>query len=265
MMEVTNGSRKLLIHFADDLAGQWQAANQAQNLAAFQMGLNLFVYATGKAELHTKTDSPYIFPPDEAPSKYVPVARLQYSGNWDPEPGAWPRFARYFWWETGWTLQPATVHAAQLKFSDFPFAHLTGTTSDPPSDADAAALRQFVADGGTLFIDCCGGSPSFDATIKNSWLPAICPNGSTRFLPEDDPIYTARNSQPHSGERRPAENPPASLRCPGQQTCQHSFDGNPQRQGPGDLHRDRPDHGIARHEHMGHHRLFTRVRTQSAG
>ena len=38
MMEVTNGSRKLLIHFADDLAGQWQAANQARTLPRFRWG-----------------------------------------------------------------------------------------------------------------------------------------------------------------------------------------------------------------------------------
>ena len=47
---------------------------------------------------------------------------------------------RYFWWEIGWTLQPVPTPAADLKFSDYPVAYLTGTTSDTPGDAAASAL-----------------------------------------------------------------------------------------------------------------------------
>ena len=107
---VSNGSRRLMIHCTEDLAGKWQANNPKQNQAAFELGLNLFVYATGKAELHTKTDSPYIPPPSESPGRYIPIARVQYSGNWDPEPAAWPRFTRYLSLKLGCRLDaPATT------------------------------------------------------------------------------------------------------------------------------------------------------------
>ena len=121
----------------------------------------------------------------------MPVARLQYSGNWDPsrEPGQDSHDI-----SGGKPVGRFSRRRCRRRSSSSAIflSHLTGTTSDPPGDADAAALRQFVADGGTLFVDCCGGSPSFDAAIKSSWLPAICPNGSTRFLPDDDPIYTGK-------------------------------------------------------------------------
>jgi hypothetical protein len=101
---------------------------------------------------------------------------------------------RYFWWETGWTLQLAPTPCAEIRASDFPVAYLTGTTADRATEADLAALRQFVQDGGTLFIDCCGGSRRFDDIVKKSWLPAICPGVTPLVLSDDDPILTGKIS-----------------------------------------------------------------------
>src|SRR5207248_6088951 len=70
LFAVSNGSRKLMVHSTDDIAGRWQASNPKRNQDAFELGLNLFVYTTGKAELRTKTDSPYILPPTENPGRY---------------------------------------------------------------------------------------------------------------------------------------------------------------------------------------------------
>jgi hypothetical protein len=189
---VSNGSRWMLIHCSDDLASKWQASNPKQNQAAYEMGLNLVVYATGKAELHTKTDSPYIPPPNQGPGRTIPVARVQYTGNWDPEPAAWPRFTRYFWWDVGWTLQVDNVAARDLKFSDYPIAHLTGTSTERLSDDDVVALRNYVSDGGQLIIDCCGGQLSFDQSIKQFWLPVICPGCVPHVIPDDSPILTGK-------------------------------------------------------------------------
>src|SRR2546430_1935317 len=186
LFAVSNGSRKLMVHSTDDIAGRWQASNPKRNQDAFELGLNLFVYTTGKAELRTKTDSPYILPPTENPGRYVPVARVQYAGNWDPEPAAWGRFVRYFWWETGWTLQPSPTPIAEVRAADFPVAYLTGTTADRATQAELLSLRQFVQDGGTLFIDCCGGSSRFDEVVKKNWLPAICPGITPLVLSDDD-------------------------------------------------------------------------------
>jgi hypothetical protein len=185
--------RRLLIHCPEDLAGRWQANAVKQNRAAFELGVNLFVYATGKADLRNKTDSPFIFPP-EGTGQTLPVARLEYPGNWDPEPGAWPRFTRYMWWETGITIVPTQTTPAKLKSGGFAIACLTGTTADRPPDDDVAPLRDFVANGGTLFIDCCGGSKAFAGTIRKNWLPAICPGASLNPMAEDDPILTGKIS-----------------------------------------------------------------------
>ncbi len=190
MLAVSNGSRKLMVHCTQDLAKVWQANNPKRDRAAFNLALNLLIYATGKSDLRTKMDSPYIPPPTDGAGQHIPVARVQYSGNWDPEPAAWPRFARYAWWQTGLLFDPTPVQAADLKFSQYPVACLTGTAAETPDNATTHGLFQFVQDGGVLFIDCCGGSKDFDDSVRKYWLPIICPDGALNVVPDDDPILT---------------------------------------------------------------------------
>src|SRR5205814_4928479 len=137
--------------------------------------------------------STYMPPPPNQPApKKIPIAIIKYTGNWDPEPAAWERFKRFFWWETGWELDANPYETKYLKYPDFPFAHLTGTTPDPPSDDDVKAIRDYVTAGGTLFIDACGGSPRFLNVLKKQWLPAMFPDITPHVLADDDPILTGK-------------------------------------------------------------------------
>jgi hypothetical protein len=199
MRAVTNGSRRLMIHCSQDVAQQWEhrtrrraAGEAAPEDQALQLGVNLFVYATGKGDLRSRLDSPYVPPPSTDASRQMPIARLEYAGNWDPEPAAWDRFERYFWWETGWDAQPRKVPISQLRFSSYSFAHLTGTTPDVPTEAQLKSLRDFVNDGGVLFIDACGGSRRFNETIRKNWLPALFADSSPRVMSDEDPIITGK-------------------------------------------------------------------------
>ena len=199
MRAVSNGSRRLMIHCTGDIASQWEQRSRRRRVgtsapsdAAMQLGVNLFIYATGKGDLRSRLDSPYVPPPSNLPAKNIPIARLQYAGNWDPEPAAWERFERYFWWETGWDAQPRRIPIAQLTFPAYSFAHLTGTTPDVPPEAEAKVLRAFVSDGGVLLIDACGGSQKFTQSVQKNWLPSIFPDASPRVMSDEDPIMTGK-------------------------------------------------------------------------
>ena len=82
--------------------------------------------------------------------------------------------------------------ARDIKFADYPIAYLTGTTTERLSDDDVTALRNFVNAGGELIIDCCGGQPRFDKSIKQYWLPVICPGAQPHVIPDDSPILTGK-------------------------------------------------------------------------
>ena len=80
------------------------------------------------------------------------LARLVHDGNWDPEPGAWPRLGRKLHWETGTALEIKKIPVAQLSYEQFRLAHLTGTDSLKLSAEEIAALKRFVEAGGPLLM-----------------------------------------------------------------------------------------------------------------
>ena len=91
----SNGSRLLIVHSPKDLSRHWHAREERTQADAFAIGLNLLVYASGKSGYRNRLETPYIQPPTQEPTSVLGVARLQYDGDWDPEPAAWPRLANW--------------------------------------------------------------------------------------------------------------------------------------------------------------------------
>jgi hypothetical protein len=165
---VSNGSRLLMLHSTTDLARYWELRDFKSKAEMFQWGTNLFLYAAGKRDLRNRLVSTYIPSPTAAPSQTFRVARLQYDGNWNPEPAAWGRFSRWFAGETSYGLEIKDVPIAELKPGTAPVAALTGTSRHDLNDAEATAIKSYVEAGGVLLVDMCGGSGDFDAGLESS-------------------------------------------------------------------------------------------------
>jgi hypothetical protein len=106
---VHNGTRWLLVHSPKDLNTAWQTRSEKVERKNFELGVNLFAYATGMADLRNRLDSTYIPAPTDKPVAQIKLAQLQYAGNWDPEPFAWQRSARWLQWETDVALDIAPL------------------------------------------------------------------------------------------------------------------------------------------------------------
>nr|ASV46798.1 hypothetical protein [uncultured bacterium] len=191
---VSNGSRLLMIHSPGDMARQWQARNtapgQGQGKHLFELGTNLFIYAAGKRDLRNRLDSPHVTPPGPAPLGTVAVARLEYAGNWDPEPAAWGRFARVFQRRTGTGLEVRTVRWRDLRPGLAPFAHVTGTARYAPTAEEAAALKGYLESGGVLLVDPCGGAPAFTEGVEAALAP-LFPDAAPRPVRSAHPLINA--------------------------------------------------------------------------
>jgi hypothetical protein len=181
---VSNGVRALMVYSPHDLALHWQQRASNTHPQAFQFGVNLFLYACGKSDLRNRLASIVIPEPQQPPKGgVVRIARLRYAGDWDPEPGAWPRFARWFARETDCQVELATVPLHALLPAAAPLAHLTGAAAIPVSDADVEATRRYVDGGGTLLIDSLGGSEAFAASAAQLLTRAF-PDASLHKLSE---------------------------------------------------------------------------------
>ncbi len=156
---ISNGSRVLMLHTSADLAKTWMTRRDKTMPHVFQIGANLHVYAAGARDLRNRLQSPHLPEPPGGPlAGVVRVARLEYAGNWDPEPWAWTRFVRLMRYRTGTAVDVLRTKWSDLRPETAPFAHLTGTAGHDPTDAEVAATRAYVEAGGVLLIDDCGGS-----------------------------------------------------------------------------------------------------------
>ncbi len=180
---VSNGSRLLLLHSPDELNQAWQARNWTYQPTRYELGLNVFIYAAGKANFRNKLHTPLVPTPTVTPIGSVNIARLKYKGNWNPEPAAWPRFAKLFLNQTSIAavLTPTTFQElSTLDLQQTPLAHLTGTAEVPFDNAAIKSIHDYVTSGGILLIDAAGGSPDFTQSIQKLVAQGIpSPNAPT--------------------------------------------------------------------------------------
>jgi hypothetical protein len=139
---VSNGSRILMLHSTTDLSRYWELRDDKNRPAPFRFGTNLFIYAAGKRDLRNRLESSYIPPVDATPTLTIPIARLSYAGNWDPEPAAWTRFSRFFQLSTGYALDVKPLPIFDLKPESARIAILTGTARYDLTDAESGAIER---------------------------------------------------------------------------------------------------------------------------
>lgn len=189
---ISNGTRMLMIHSPNDISRRWQSASPTTDRPVYELGANLFVYATGFAVPRNRIDTLFVPDPPAPAANTIPIARLKYEGDWDPEPFAWEREARLFRRETSIGLAAKPVEIEKLSTDDAPIAHLTGTAAVSLTEGQTKALRAFVDAGGVLLIDPCGGSPAFAASIKTGLLATAFADKQLAPLPTTHPVIAGK-------------------------------------------------------------------------
>jgi len=206
VLGVSNGARELMVLIPQaDPAKAWQGGNDRGKEEMFQLAANLALYVLDKQHLRSRGQTHYVAADEKVkPTSAVTVARLEYAGNWDPEPGGWRRLAAVLRNDrkVDLTVTPVKLGAGDLAKSGATVAHLTGTDSLKLDAAQAAELEAFVAAGGTLVMDAAGGSGAF-ATDAERLAADVAPGGAKpEPLPPDHPLYTA-SGKPLAVEFRP--------------------------------------------------------------
>lgn len=211
VLGLSNGVRELMILLPMGDAGRWwQSGNTATKEELWQLAANVHRYAAGRgATLRLRGQTHTVARDDAvAPTRAVRVARLQYAGNWDPEPGGWRRLGAVVHNTNKIDLQVEPRPLGQ-PLDGFALAHLTGTDAialDPPA---LDALRTFLQSGGTLLVDAAGGATAFAAAIEPV-LNDLLPGAKLEPLPPEHPILLGPD-----GKKRPIGYRPAGQRLLG--------------------------------------------------
>lgn len=189
MRAVTNGVRPLVITFVRDI-GQGLQSNDVGRSESFVALSNLYLYTVGMNPRRQRLVSNYLpkttggTPPSE-----IEVARIKHSGDFDPEPGALTQLDRLLTKEHNVKMNLRAVEPGQL--GDAKVAFLTTTGDGTLTDAQAKAIRDWIDDGGTLWMDAAGGSQQAVDALA-AMLAKIDPQARPTPLASDDPIIDGR-------------------------------------------------------------------------
>ena len=198
VLALGNGVREqMLLVPNDDLSKAWQLRSDRTKEELYQLAANVFLYLVREKSVGYKGETYVVRDnPEAKPEHAIKVARLEYPGNWNPEPGGWRRLGAVM---KNANLANVTAEQVKLgtgKLKDYRIAHLTGTTKFKLSEPQRKEIKAFADAGGTLIIDAAGGADAFadaateelaaifgDAARKATVTP-LSPNHGVFSLPE---------------------------------------------------------------------------------
>jgi hypothetical protein len=190
---LSNGVRELMLLPKADLSRAFQAQNSQIRPELFQLADNIVLYCTEGAHLRRKGET-YIVKADPsiATNGSVKIARLDDTGNWDPEPAGWAQLTAVMRNTCKTDLIVQTARLGEPIPTDCRLAHLTGTEPIKFSDKQRASIVDYVQAGGTLVIDAAGGSADFARGAENelrTMFGADATAGLSSPLPLASPVY----------------------------------------------------------------------------
>jgi len=215
---IDNGARTLMLLTTADISYSWNRYRVSRATKEFQLGCNVYLYATDKTTIHSRLQTPAIPLENVDVERTIEVARIKYDGDWDVEPHGWKRLAAYMnnTAATRLLVEPGVALDSAI-LEDFKIAHITGTRGFTLSDEERAGLRRFLTGGGTLLADPAGGSPEFLAALEEQLADLL--RKQPQRLPATSPIITGRGvtgsiALDDIGYRRAARRPGRGHRTP---------------------------------------------------
>lgn len=198
ILSLGNGVREQMILIpSDDLSKVWQTRSDRTKEELYQLPANIFLYLVRERPVGYKGDTYIVRDTGEGkPTQSIKLARLQYAGNWDPEPAGWRRLTNVMKNAGLATLTADHVALGTGKLKGYKVAHLTGTTRFKLTEPARREIKAFVDAGGTLILDAAGGSFEFGESAadelaailgepaRKAMAQPLAPNHALYTLPE---------------------------------------------------------------------------------
>jgi hypothetical protein len=151
---ISNGLRELWVHCPEYIGGA--------------LPVNLYVYVTGKGRPRNRLETLRVrMPEDVAGKRVINLACVEFAGQTDSEPAAWPRLAAMMPAETNFLVKVTQVPLLKLDAHDTPVAHMTGLEKFELSAEERQQLQTYLDSGGTVIADAAGGSEAFAGSFES--------------------------------------------------------------------------------------------------
>ncbi|HEX8916844.1 MAG TPA: DUF4159 domain-containing protein, partial [Humisphaera sp.] len=165
--------------------------NDPKDREAFSLLNNLYLYATGLDPRRPRIVANYLPERKRPTDRAAAVARVQYAGDFDPEPLAMAQLQAHLAERHGVGVRADVVPAEQLAASNASVAFLTVSAGATLSEAQLAGVKTWVDAGGTLFVDATAGSEQAAAAMEQvlaraGWEHGLVPLAGTAMATGDD-------------------------------------------------------------------------------
>ena len=191
---LSNGVRELALIFEDDVGKSFQTDESTRYPEHFELMADIYQYAIDKKNSLVKGRS-YVVEPDPkiTPTLTIKLARIKYSGNWNPEPGGWRQMAAVLHNRNKIDLQVDAVNLGSDALTGYHAAHLTGTGAVKLTNDATRKLKEFVDQGGLLIVDAAGGDSEFATSIEGQLgaIADVAKDSGGPVLAPGDPLFTS--------------------------------------------------------------------------
>lgn len=159
---------------------------------AVRLGLNLVAYAMGYFRVGQAHAKAQVFGEEDAQANSDPVvfAQIRTSGVWNTEPGGANNLLRFMKknLRVKANYQVRTVRLDADPLANYSFLYLSGISDFSFSEAELAALRTYLQNGGYLLVDNALGLDEF-RTAAHRELKRLYPDRALEKIPKDHPLY----------------------------------------------------------------------------
>lgn len=212
MFGLSNGVRLLAVHIPQGISRQLEQNLVLNDKSTYEFFANLLFYLyPNPARDYKRMKSSFAHSP-VAVNDFTTIARVQYKGNFDPEPYAMQYFADCVTPETrsGARLCYKFVTFEDLDASKYKVAVLSGTGEFPPlGEKEMLKVQQYLVDGGTIIADAAGSDKTFISSFTRNFMQKL-----GKPLPMTAPQKPAKLSASHELNTIYIEGRPAVMFSP---------------------------------------------------
>ncbi|MEM6551992.1 MAG: DUF4159 domain-containing protein [Planctomycetota bacterium] len=208
VMSLSNGARDLIVMPRTDWGMQWQADETPGGDPPWAFAVNLYATASERGVMRPRLESPLVSRESRPQTGAVTVVRARIGGNDAPliEPQAMTAYKNRLFNQTGLDLTVRQMPLANVGDSKAELLHLAGVERAELSAAEVSAMKKFVENGGTVFVENIGGRGQFVDSMEEALAEAL--GERVRRMSSRSPITRGRgvpNAEPiRSVVMRPA-------------------------------------------------------------
>jgi hypothetical protein len=162
---------------------------------SLKLGANLIAYATStKAMAVSLAESRIYVDRDNSKADKFRIGQVMHTGQWDSDPAGLSTLLDTVSGTTSLKVSFAT-HPLKLDSRDlstFPFIYMTGHNDFRLTDAEVAALREYLKAGGFLMADACCGRKAFDVAFRRE-MKRVFADRDLQPIPTSHPIFSIRH------------------------------------------------------------------------